>query len=237
MKKFFQTRIVSALLGYAVLAIPFATYSYADNAMKVGTVRQGKETVCSAADKARGCNECFESRTLRYGYVYELINSMRNPEKNPIYIEEGSFALSRGALINNKGINNELEYSDWIANKNYILNPKDSGEIVSIKNFSIDNLPSEGRKSNNMIIEYIFDFQKVENNKPVGNLMEHTTCQPYEISWCGDGVLDKEYGEMCDAKDLKRQGWGLGGCDERTCKPIDKKSGIDWFKKNANPAS
>lgn len=44
-------------------------------------------------------------------------------------------------------------------------------------------------------------------------------CQQNVLRWCGDGILEKKYGEQCDPKDPKKEGWGNGGCDT-SCKPI-----------------
>lgn len=189
-----------------------------------GYIRNGLEKVCSAEDKLRGCDECFQNRTLRYGYTYELFYNYQNKSHSDHFIEDSSYTFHRGALINNKGMNNDIEYSNWIADKDYFIKPKEQGVMASIKNFSIDNIPSEGTKPNNLVVDYITDYQKVENGKPTGLNITHRTCQSYAISWCGDGILDKQYDEICDPEDSNKEGWGANGCDKRTCKPIDKTS-------------
>lgn len=46
-------------------------------------------------------------------------------------------------------------------------------------------------------------------------------CQQHIIRWCGDGILDKKYGEKCDPKDPQKAGWGNKGCDV-SCQPINE---------------
>ena len=46
-------------------------------------------------------------------------------------------------------------------------------------------------------------------------------CQQHVIRWCGDGILDKKYGEKCDPKDPEKAGWGNKGCNA-SCQPINE---------------
>lgn len=46
-------------------------------------------------------------------------------------------------------------------------------------------------------------------------------CQQHVIRWCGDGILDKKYGEKCDPKDPQKAGWGNKGCNT-SCQPINE---------------
>ena len=48
----------------------------------------------------------------------------------------------------------------------------------------------------------------------------HVECKYYEITRCGDGIVDTDRGEICDPKDPNKTGWGNGGCDA-SCKPIN----------------
>lgn len=56
----------------------------------------------------------------------------------------------------------------------------------------------------------------VENANQTSQVVSHLECQPYEISWCGDGVLDTQYGEQCDPA---APGQSPATCDPVTCKP------------------
>ena len=46
-------------------------------------------------------------------------------------------------------------------------------------------------------------------------------CQQHVIRWCGDGILDKKYGEKCDPKDPQKARWGNKGCNA-SCQPINE---------------
>jgi hypothetical protein len=55
----------------------------------------------------------------------------------------------------------------------------------------------------------------------------HIENQPYEITWCGDGVKDNytdsatgdRIRETCDPADSSKSGWGTGGCSN-SCQPV-----------------
>lgn len=55
-----------------------------------------------------------------------------------------------------------------------------------------------------------------ENAEQTSTVTTHVECQPYEISWCGDGILDTGYGEICDPA---APGQSATTCDPVTCKP------------------
>jgi hypothetical protein len=56
------------------------------------------------------------------------------------------------------------------------------------------------RNPNNLYIEYTvrYDNVKYATTPSKSNLYSHKECFRYEISRCGDGTIDSEYGEVCD---------------------------------------
>lgn len=109
-----------------------------------------------------------------------------------------------------------FSWTQDIKNLGYTITPGKSVKIIiADRPYQIRAVPPKRAKDNLVIrytIKYSLDSQG--NNKK-----EHTECAYYEVTWCGDGVLDRDYGEQCDRKDPNKTGWGNGGCDT-SCKPI-----------------
>ena len=72
------------------------------------------------------------------------------------------------------------------------------------------------RSYDNMAIKYTLEYSDDE----AGNKKHaHTECIYYEISRCGDGIVDTKYNEVCDPKDTSKKNWWNGGCDN-SCQPV-----------------
>jgi hypothetical protein len=71
--------------------------------------------------------------------------------------------------------------------------------VIESTPYHIVSAPSS-RAWNNLYIEYTirYDYVKHSTTPSKSNLYSHKECAYYEISRCGDGTLDKEYGEECD---------------------------------------
>ena len=72
------------------------------------------------------------------------------------------------------------------------------------------------RSYDNLFIKYslVYSTDPAWNNK-----YWDAECGYYEISRCGDGVLDTEYWEKCDPKDPNKAWWWNGWCDN-SCEPV-----------------
>ncbi len=49
------------------------------------------------------------------------------------------------------------------------------------------------------LIGYKIDYDTSNNYPDASDDLSHIECQPYQVSWCGDGVVDAMYSETCDA--------------------------------------
>ena len=97
-----------------------------------------------------------------------------------------------------------------------ILNPNQTIKILTATSpYYVREKPIK-RDKNNLYLEYTIWYSDSQN----GAWSAEKECKYYEITRCGDGILDPEYGETCDPKDPNKTGWGNGGCDE-SCKPKD----------------
>lgn len=211
-----------------ILWVILSIFTFTANIYADSNVRYWKEITCTASDKAKWCDQCFESRTLRYWNVYTLMDYIHNVTPTDIYIDEFQYKIDKWLEMHWQD-NLNLEYTDWIVNKDYIVKKWESWRAVEMKWFEINYLPFWWvRAKDNVYIRYIASVQNYVNWQAVWALRSHTECQPYEITWCGDGILDPE--ETCDPKDPTKKGWWIGWCDKQTCKPIVKNSTCNLLK-------
>jgi hypothetical protein len=56
--------------------------------------------------------------------------------------------------------------------------------------YQIKQVPSK-RSTDNVMVKYVIEYENETKNN--GNRYQHTECFPYEISWCGDGVVDTDW--------------------------------------------
>jgi hypothetical protein len=147
---------------------------------------------------AVNCNITKPSEVLRYDYQYDFTNTFYNPddyekyllEFTPTFIEEYDYNL---------GENPVFDWTSDVKSTRFIVSPKTNPKfITSTSKYQIRAVPHV-RSSNNLFVAYSINYEyesyagsKVWRNKT------YIACQPYEVSWCGDGVLDKAYGESCD---------------------------------------
>jgi hypothetical protein len=57
------------------------------------------------------------------------------------------------------------------------------------KIYQINAVP-QTRSSDNLLVKYVVEYA---NDKAATTRYQHTECYPYEISRCGDGVVDKDW--------------------------------------------
>lgn len=88
-----------------------------------------------------------------------------------------------------------FNWTSRVLNDNYLVpaGAVDQRVIESTNQYQIRAVPPV-RGPNNLNIRYTI-FTENANG---GEAIAHTECQPYEISWCGDGVVDTQFGEPCD---------------------------------------
>jgi hypothetical protein len=75
--------------------------------------------------------------------------------------------------------------------------------LTSTPAYKIKAVPPT-RSYDNMAIKYTLEYSDDE----AGNKKHaHTECIYYEISRCGDGIVDTKYNEVCDPKDTSKKNW------------------------------
>lgn len=174
------------------------------------------------------CDKVYESRTLRANHGYSLKLNFYNRGDTAVIIK--SYKVNFDGM--NYGDAPTYQFTDWIKAKKGIIEPKETGEILYSSEYRISRIP-EKRAFDNLLVRYDTGYKTVSNGKEIGFTKPYISCQPYAISWCGDGVLEQEYDEMCDPADPQKQGWGLGGCNPKTCQPIEQKTVVDLLKQKS----
>jgi len=106
----------------------------------------------------------------------------------------------------------DFKYTELIRQRNGVIQPNESIKILIAESIYEFSRPPF-RKENNLLIGKSY----VLENMATGEEMYHSDCALYEVTSCGDGIVDKEY-EECDPQDPKKEGW-RNGCDSN-CKPI-----------------
>ena len=124
------------------------------------------------------------------------------------------------------------EFDVVVASQNYgagtdIVNhaPKRS-DIAAQFVFKVARRAANGKGTKEQEYQYMRSsddsIHKITKNLKFGGAV-HTDneCLNIYVAWCGDGILDKKYGEKCDPKDPKKAGWGNNGCNA-SCQPINE---------------
>lgn len=179
------------------------------------------------------CDQTFPSKKLRYGYIYTFHDDFHNSWTAPLKIKWLDVEFTQKS---NYWVIPKFGYTDWIKGKKWIMNPWESGKVAISNEYSITRHPVK-REDDNIYIRYVAKYIDLINGKESWPIKEHTECQPYSISWCWDGILDRDYGETCDPMDPTKTGWWSGWCSIDECKPVDTPKPKECKVLTADPKS
>jgi len=109
--------------------------------------------------------------------------------------------------------------------KKYQVNPYTSEKYYASRAFTINHKP-QVRKYDNLIIKYTTNYSMWLGKPKIWVKKRQIDLIPYEITWCGDGVVDKYFdkatatniNEECDPKDKQKVNWGSLGCSSECVK-------------------
>ena len=172
-------------------------------------------------------DQSFPTVKLRYWYQYKFYDIF-NAGSNQVWINEVITTFKENDWNINGWVNPSFPWYIDLISKGYIINSNQSVKSVeSDIYYQILYHPLQ-RKTNNL--EIIYDTSYYKNVSwnwewPI----HHTEYQPYEITWCGDGILDNyidqytwtSISETCDPNDASKTGWGAWGCNVTNCQPIN----------------
>ena len=118
----------------------------------------------------------------------------------------------------NKWANPTFSWTQELLDNNYKVWKNQTMRVIeSSPKYKVLDTPDK-RARNNLYIEYEIKYSTTQNGSANKG---HKECIYYEISRCGDGVLDTEYDEICDPADPNQVGWWNGWCSD-TCEPVTK---------------
>jgi hypothetical protein len=166
------------------------------------------------------------SMVLRHGFNYTL-NNYLTTKSVPVYISD-----FRGSIFSERtGDLNGRENPEWsktnilIKNKGNIP-PHTTMKIFESKSAYNINYHPKKRRKDNLYAEFHTHYYTWKNNEWSGPFLIITK-QPYEVTWCGDGIVDNytdrlskiKVEEICDPNDTDKKNWGKAGCST-TCTPL-----------------
>lgn len=151
------------------------------------------------AHSAVVCDETFPSRVLRFKYEYNFHQLYTNKNLYPHGLNKFSVEFIEKYDYNGSPEVPNFQWTDKLKSMEYIIPANAKGfKIIESSNYYVIGFTPPVRQPGNLQINYTNTFYGEQTpGNWVGPVIT-VACQPYEISWCGDGVKDVEYGEDCD---------------------------------------
>lgn len=169
---------------------------------------EGCNSQCKLTNnKPTWCNETF-TRSLRLWETRTFIDTWdAGWHDRYLYYEEVNFVENHGDYDNNPNLPT-FTWTPQLINNWMKIDANTSLPILKSTPYHLVTPPTV-RASNNLYIEYIvwYDDVKHTTTPSKSDLYPHKECFNYEISRCGDGVLDTEYGEECDPGSESTKVW------------------------------
>lgn len=164
------------------------------------------------------CDQTFNKK-IRVGYGYRFPDTITNNNTYPFTLNsfKVNFKENYGDDMNGDGkftYDNFVWKAPFTAGATLPVGAKDVEFIEANPSYQLLKAPAK-RQKDNIYIEYLVNRT---GNGQTGN---HLECISYEVTWCGDGIVDTDEGEKCDPNDPNKTNWGPGGCDVMTCQPVD----------------
>lgn len=148
---------------------------------------------------------------LRYNpnnlFAYGFSDKYTNLDSHPHTLNSFQVFFRESDDMNQDGKATFSENFQWVPpypNAQIPGGAKNVEIIEAIPPYQLLKNPSV-RKKDNIYIEYLINGRGNQN-------FSHKECISYEVTWCGDGIVDKEEGEKCDPK--------APGKSEATCNPV-----------------
>jgi hypothetical protein len=140
------------------------------------------------------CDQTFYG-TLRQGKQYTFNDTWNNNGSSSAYLRSYNVGYSEQYDYNRSSSFPSFGRTSAIKSANYEVKKGSSMEILTASSaYPVYEVPAS-RSSNNLTVTYTVTYS---TDKAGTNKKSHTECKYYEISRCGDGVIDSNYGETCD---------------------------------------
>lgn len=189
-------------------------------------VNGGKDMTCATKPPQTPqppavCDQVFTGK-LRVGKTYSFPDYYTNLNSYPHTLNAFQVDFRESHDMNGDG---KLTYDNFIWSPPYgpgVQIPARAQRVKIIEaspRYRLNTAPAF-RKKDNIYIEYSVTTTGRNTTST------HKECISYEVTWCGDGILDRDEGEVCDPKDPNKTGWGPGGCNAQ-CQPIQQETPKD----------
>lgn len=142
------------------------------------------------------CNQTFAPVVLRYWQKYNFGHTYHNIDNFNHRLRSFGIEFIEKYDYNLSPVVPDFNWTQAIKSTDFIIgaNTNNTKIIESTNEYEIKSTPLK-RGPDNLIIKYRTNTENVATGS---NIISHLACQPYEISWCGDGVRDTQFGEPCD---------------------------------------
>ena len=180
----------------------------------------GCDTSCRQKFKASDeCDDTFYY-TLRHKKKYTFYDTFIPTWIHYLYDFDVKF-VEKDPYDYNRWPNPSFYWS-WTLVDGVYMKVSDSRVVLESRpKYEVKDHP-EVRSQDNLYIEYNIKYADFAypTRPDDSQLKNHKECVYYEISRCGDGIIDTGYAETCDPKDTTHTWRWSGWCDEETCQPI-----------------
>ncbi len=153
-----------------------------------------------------GCDQVFPVEQLRHGYSYTFWDDYKNNNtyKHQVY-DLPSVVYAEQYDYNGSTSFPSFGWSAGLIAQGYQINPGQKLRAVDASSsYPIIYRPAT-RNADNLILRYTLQYFAQNAGTDWTGPYTHVECQPYEITWCGDGVKDTDEGETCDDGTLNGQ--------------------------------
>lgn len=167
------------------------------------------------------CDETFKQKLRYYGpnniFSYSFSDKYSNPNSYPHTLK--SFVVNfRETDDMNKDWKLTFDNFKWSIDNKTIPAGAENVRIISADpRYFLLTTPAR-RQQDNIYVEYIVNWKWKQD-------FSHKECISFEVTWCGDGVVDnytdnswKTIKEICDPNDPKKTNWGENGCNPQGAK-------------------
>ena len=166
------------------------------------------------------CDQNFAPVALRYQYQYRFFDTWNNLANVPAYMNEYQVRYKDSSYVRvgqTWPSGKTVDWTNQLVQNNYAVPAYSSMEVLSTftNDWAVLNHPAV-RTGNDFTIGYQIGYDFSNNYPDASDDIKHVECQPYYITWCGDGVVDPGY-ETCDPA---APGQSPTTCSPVTCTPI-----------------
>lgn len=138
-----------------------------------------------------GCDQIFPAAQLRHGYSYRFWDDYTNHNtyKHQVY-NLPSVVYAEQYDYNGSTTFPSFGWSAGLVAQGYQINPGQTMRAVDAdSSYPIIYRPAT-RSPDNLILRYTIQYYAQNAGTNWTGPYTHVECQPYEITWCGDGVVD-----------------------------------------------